>query len=273
MAKETVIRANSGFQLGRAIKDVFRYKDLLLILAGRDFKVRYAQTFLGLIWGAVKPAITLGIFIIVFNRVAKVESGDIPYPLFAMSGLVAWSYFSFVIGQSGSSLINSANLIKKVYFPRLVIPISKALLGLIDFGISFVLLLILFFVFGIIPEGPIYWLPVFIIFTLISGLGIGLWVSALSIRYRDFVHIVPFMVQIGQYASPIAYPSELLGEKMGWILYANPMAGIIDGFRWSILGGDFPGNHVYSSMGIACVILLTGILYFGYSERKVADIL
>jgi lipopolysaccharide transport system permease protein len=270
-----VVDANkSSFSLN--IKELLDYKDLFLILAYRDLRVRYAQTFLGLAWAFVQPAATLMIFSLVFGRAVKVDTGGVPYPVFAICGMTAWTYFSFVLNQSGNSIIGAQEMVKKIYFPRLVIPLSKALVGFVDFLISFALLALLMTIYQVQPAATIYMLPVFILLTIISALAVGIWLSALTIRYRDFQHVVPFMVQFGLYATPIAYPSETITSNLPqWVAvlyYLNPMAGVIEGFRWSILGGEPPHLLSYLSFTIIIILWVTALIYFRRVEREMADI-
>ena len=258
------------------LKELWQYRDLFLILAYRDLRVRYAQTFLGLLWAVIQPLATLIIFTVVFGKVAKVGTGDIPYPLFAVAGLGAWSYFSFVLNQSGNSIIGAQEMVKKIYFPRLVIPLSKALVGFVDFAIAMIFIIILMFYYGIAPSSTIVYLPIFILLTLISALAVGIWLSALTIRYRDFQHIVPFLVQFGLYATPVGYQAkDVINNLPEWgtyLYYANPMAGIVEGFRWSILGGDAPSAYAYFSFLIVILLFFTGLYYFKRVERVMADI-
>ena len=204
-----VVDANKGsFSLN--LKELFSYRDLFLILAYRDLRVRYSQTFLGLTWAVLQPLFTLGIFTLVFGRFVKVDTGDVAYPVFALCGMVAWTYFSFVMNQSGNSIIGAQEMVKKIYFPRLVIPLSKAMVGLVDFLIAFILLIGLILYYDVSISPNIFLLPFFLLLTIISSLAIGIWLSALSIRFRDFQHVTPFLVQVGLYATPIAYPGEVV---------------------------------------------------------------
>jgi lipopolysaccharide transport system permease protein len=253
-------------------KELFAYRDLFLILAYRDLRVRYAQTFLGVLWAVLQPLCTLLIFSLVFGRAMQVNTGGVPYPVFAMCGMCAWSYFAFVMSQAGNSIIGAQGMIQKIYFPRLIIPLSKAVVGFVDFVISFIFVLGLAAWFGVVPSGNIVFLPLFILLTIITALSVGIWLSALTIRYRDFQHIVPFLVQIGLYATPIAYPNSLIPERFQLLVHLNPMAGVVEGFRWSILGGQAPHPYAYLSFGLALVLLLTGLLYFRKVERIMADI-
>ncbi len=259
---------------GLGLKELFRYKDLFLLLAYRDFRVRYAQTILGLLWAVLRPITTVAILTVVFDVLLKIETpNNIPYPVFALCGYVAWTYFSYVMEQAGSSIIGSQSMVQKVYFPKLVIPLSKALVGLVDFMVSFLLLIILMIVYGTAPTITIFWLPVFVIMIIIASLSVGIWLSALTIKFRDFQHIVPFMVQIGLYVTPVAYSSTALTENFRFLYYLNPMAGIIEGFRWCMLGQPFPGNYLFISLAISVLLLLSGFMYFKKIEATMADVI
>lgn len=270
-----VVDANkSRFSIN--LKELFDYKDLFLILAYRDLRVRYAQTFLGLTWAFVQPAATLLIFTIVFGRAVKVDTAGIPYPVFAITGMTAWTYFAFVLNQSGNSIIGAQEMVKKIYFPRLVIPLSKALVGFVDFLIAFIILIGLMVIYRIAPSANLIFLPLFVLLTVVSALAVGIWLSALTIRYRDFQHVVPFLVQFGLYATPIAYTSETIVNNLPrWgilLYYVNPMAGVVEGFRWSILGGTPPNEFAYVSFGIVVLLFFSSLLYFKRVEKIMADI-
>ncbi|MFT5617392.1 MAG: lipopolysaccharide transport system permease protein [Arenicella sp.] len=271
----TVIDANKkGIRLN--LRELLKYKDLFLTLAYRDLRVRYAQTFLGFLWAFLQPITTLVILFVVFGRVAKIDTGGVPYPIFAMCGMSAWTYFAFVMNQSGTSIISSQNMIKKIYFPRLIIPLSKAVVGFVDFAITFLLVIILMLIYQFQPSWNIVYLPIFIIITIISALGVGIWLSALTIRYRDFQHIVPFMVQFGLYTTPVAYPASTVVDTLPkWasiIYFMNPMAGVVEGFRWSLIGGNPPSELAYVSFAVIFIIFVSGLFYFRKVEKVMADI-
>lgn len=276
MLHKTVVDANKrSFSLN--LKELLHYRDLFLILAYRDLRVRYAQTFLGIAWAFIQPLFTLLIFSVVFGRAVKVDTGSVPYPVFALCGMTAWSYFAFVLNQSGSSIIGAQEMVQKIYFPRLIIPLSKAMIGFVDFAVAFSLLLCLLVYYHVTPSLNLMFIPVFIFINIIAALGAGIWLSALTIRYRDFQHVVPFIVQFGLYATPIAYPVKLVFNSLpGWaviLYYLNPMAGVVEGFRWSILGGDPPHTFAYVSYLIAFIMFFAGLFYFKRVERTMADIL
>lgn len=270
-----VVDANKG-KFSINLRELVEYRDLFLILAYRDLRIRYAQTFLGLLWAFVQPAATLLIFILVFGRAIRIDTGSIPYPVYAIAGLASWTYFSFVLNQSGNSIIGAQEMVKKIYFPRLIIPLSKALVGFVDFAIALIILAILMTVYRIAPSSTIIYLPVFMLLAILSALSVGIWLSALTIRYRDFQHVVPFMVQFGLYATPIAYPASVITSNLpAWantLYYLNPMAGVVEGFRWSILGGNPPHALSYISFVMVVILFITSLVYFKKVERVMADI-
>jgi len=227
-----VVDAKSN-RLSLNLKELVQYKDLFWVLAYRDLRVRYAQTFIGFLWAFIQPAAAILILTLVFGKALKIDTGGVPYPLFAVCGMVGWTYFAFVMQQSGQSIIASQQMIKKIYFPRLVIPLSKALVGMVDFGVTILLLLLMVFWYNYYPSPNIIWLPLFVILIIIYSLSVGILLSALSIRYRDIQHIIPFMTQIGLYLTPVAYPAEFIIKAIPpWlsvIYFLNPMAGIIEG--------------------------------------------
>lgn len=264
-----IVDANKS-KLSLGIKELFQYKDLFLTLAYRDLRVKYAQTALGFIWALFEPLTKLLIFTFVFKQVANIETGtDAPYSIFFMSGYIAWTYFAFVLNQSGSSIIGAQGMIKKIFFPRLIIPLSKAVVGLVDFSIAFVLTVGIMLYKQYIPSENIIYLPFFILLTIISSLAVGIWVSALTVRYRDFQQVVPFMVQAGLFIFPIGHP----GQRDSIVHYLNPMAGIIDGFRWCIIDTPPPSQYSYISLAVIILIFISGLFYFKKVERIMADIL
>jgi len=255
-------------------KEILNYKDLFYSLAWREFKVRYAQTFLGFAWAFLQPIATLIIFFFVFGKAIKVDTGNIPYPVFALTGLTAWSYFSFVITTAGRSVITESAMIKKIYFPRLVIPLSKALVGLIDFAISFVLLVCAMLYYQIPVTLNLFWSPIFLMLILVVSVGVGIWISALSIRFRDVQHIIPFFIQIGLYATPVAYSSAVIPEQYQLFYHLlNPLAGVIEGFRWCMIGGEINFNYLIYSIIIILIIFISSIFYFRKVEKVMADII
>jgi lipopolysaccharide transport system permease protein len=277
----TVISAKEKFNLG--LKEIVQYKDLFYTLAWRDFKVRYAQTVLGLAWAFVQPVLTLMVLTIIFTRVMNLWTfGVNPLP-YTMSGTLLWGFFAYVLTNSGNSIIGAQGMIKKIYFPRLIIPLSKAVVGLIDFGISAVILIVLIIYYKA-PVAPTAIFCLFFIFTtIVAALGIGIWVSALTIRYRDFQFIVPFAVQLGLFVSPIGYPiesvlhSEVLPKWAQAAYFLNPMAGNIQAFRFYLFGQldnsqIAPGNMAMISIFMSFFLLVTGLIYFKKAEKDIADI-
>lgn len=274
MQKIVVDSNKKGISLN--IKELMSYKDLFFVLAYRDYRIRYAQTLLGFLWAFLQPFATLIIFVVVFGKVAKIDTGTIPYPLFAITGMSAWTYFSFVMSQSGNSIITAQGMVQKIYFPRLIIPLSKAVVGLVDFGITFLFIIILMIYYHYPPSLNIVFLPVFILLAIISSLSVGIWLSALTVRYRDFQHIVPFLVQFGLYATPTGYPAELVTKSLptwaSFIYFLNPMAGVVEGFRWSILGGTAPNYFSYISFIMIILLFISSLFYFRKIEKVMADI-
>jgi lipopolysaccharide transport system permease protein len=269
---ESIINNGNHFNFRSKIREVYQYKDLLWILAWRDYKVKYAQTALGFLWAILQPVATLVILVFIFGKVAKVDTGGVPHPIYTQSAMLAWTYFAFLLNQAGSSLIGAQNMIKKIYFPRLIIPLSKAVVGLIDFLISFILLVGLMLYYQFVPSSNIIYLPFFLILVVMAGLGVGIWVSALTIRFRDFNHLIPFVVQFGLYVSPIAYPVSNVPTNYLMFYYLNPIAGIIECVRWSIVGGETPSFLVLISLGVVLFLFFSSVWYFNKVEKVMADI-
>jgi lipopolysaccharide transport system permease protein len=255
------------------LREFWEYRDLLRLLAWRDIKVRYKQTALGAAWAILQPLLTMAVFSLFFGRLAKVPSDGLPYPIFAFTALVPWGFFSTSLTQSSNSLVGNANLIKKVYFPRLVVPMASSASALVDMGIAFVVLLGFMMGYRIAPTWNVIWLPALVLLALVTSLGVGLWLAALNVRYRDVRYVVPFLVQFWLLATPIAYPSSLLSEPWRTLYGLNPMAGVVEGFRWALLGsGTAPGPIVAVSSLAAVVLLITGVLYFRRMEATFADV-
>jgi lipopolysaccharide transport system permease protein len=253
--------------------ELWQYRELLYFLVWRDVKVRYKQTALGVAWAVVQPFFTMVIFSLFFGRLAKMPSDGVPYPLFAYCALVPWGFFANGLNMGSNSLVESANLIRKVYFPRLAIPIATVLSGGVDFLVSFLLLLAMMVYYGRMPGVDVVWLPLLLLLGLVTALGVSLWLSALNVQYRDVRYTIPFLTQIWMFATPIAYPSSLVPE--GWrALYGlNPMVGVVEGFRWALLGtATRPGPMLIVSSLAAVMILLTGAMYFRYTEKTFADV-
>jgi len=267
-----VIRPSGGW-VSLRLGDLWAYRELLYFLVWRDIKVRYKQTVLGAAWAVIQPFFTMVVFTIFFGQLAKVPSDGLPYPVFAYCGLLPWQLFSYALTQSGNSLVANQNLITKVYFPRLVIPLAACLAGIVDFGIAFLVLLGMMIFYGITPTAAMASLPIFLLFALATALGVGLWLSAMNVRYRDVRYTIPFLTQVWLFATPIAYPSSLIPAKWRAIYGLNPMAGVVEGFRWALLGkGELPGPLVGISLAAVVVLLTGGLYYFRRMERTFADV-
>jgi len=256
------------------LKELWRYRELLYFLAWRDVKLRYKQTALGAAWAILQPLLTMVVFSIIFGQLAKLPSEGIPYPIFTYTALLPWQMFAFALSNSSNSLINSQNLISKVYFPRLIIPLASTLPGIIDFSFAFLVLLGMMAYYRVIPTLAILYLPLFLILALLSALAVGIWLSALSVEYRDVRYIVPFLTQFWMYATPIAYASSLIPEKWRLLYGLNPMTGVVEGFRWALLGMDMQSEAM---VGVSAVVALgmfvCGLYYFRRMENNFADVI
>jgi len=268
----TVIRPSRGW-ISLNLRDLWEYRELLYFLTWRDIKVRYKQTVLGAAWAIIQPFFTMMVFSLFFGKLAKMPSDDIPYPIFSYAALVPWSFFANGLSQSSTSLVASANLIKKVYFPRLVVPISGVISGAVDFVLAFAVLLGMMFYFGTVPTGNVVWLPLLLLLALVTSLGVGLWLTAMNVQFRDVRYAVPFLVQAWMFATPIAYPSSLLDEPWRTLYGINPMAGVVEGFRWALLGTETaPGPIIIVSALMAVGLLISGAFYFRRMEKTFADV-
>jgi lipopolysaccharide transport system permease protein len=267
-----VIKPSTGW-IGLKLKEVWEYRELLYFLVWRDIKVRYKQTALGAAWAIIQPVFSMVVFSIFFGKLAKMPSDGIPYPIFAFTGLVPWTFFANGLSQSSNSLVDSANLIRKVYFPRLTIPIGNVLSGLVDFAIGFSVLLAMMFYYGVVPSARLIWLPAFLLLALVTALAVGLWLSVLNVEYRDVKYTVPFLTQFWLFATPIVYPSSLLKGKWRTLFALNPMVGVVEGFRWSLLGAkNSPGPMIIASSAAALILLIGGAFYFRRMEKTFADV-
>ncbi len=255
------------------LKELWEYRELLYFLIWRDVKVRYKQTALGAAWAIIQPFFTMIVFSIFFGRLGKIPSDEVPYPIFSFAALVPWTFFSQGLSKASNSLVGSSNLIKKVYFPRLAVPIAAVLSGIIDFVLAFIVLIGMMFYYGIVPTMNVIWLPFLLLLALITSLGVSLWLSALNVRFRDVQHIIPFLTQFWLFATPIAYPSSLLSEPWRTLYGINPMVGVVEGFRWALLGtGTAPGPIIIISSLVAVSLLMSGTLYFRHFEKTFADV-
>ena len=271
-----VIRPSSGF-VPLNLAEVWRYRDLLYFLIWRDIKVRYKQTFLGAAWAVLQPLMTMVVFFFVFRLVAKVESDGLPYQVFAFAGLVPWTFFATGLSMSANSLVGSQNLIKKVYFPRIIIPLATVLAGVVDFAIAFVVLIGLMLIFGVRPGAAVIWLPAFLLLALITALGVGLWLSALNVQFRDVRYTIPFITQLWLFATPVGYSTQDAAAQLvsPWntIYSLNPMLAVVEGFRWALLGTDSkPGAMIWISAAMALVVLVSGAYCFRRMEKSFADV-
>lgn len=271
--RRTVISPSKGW-LSLNLKEVWEYRELLGILAWRDVSVRYKQSIVGVGWAIIQPLMTMIIFTIIFGMFAKLPSDGLPYPIFSYCALLPWTYFARSLGDSSDSLVGSSHLITKVYFPRLILPISKVFSGLIDFAIAFAILLGMMAWYRIAPTKGLLALPLFIGIAMLAALGVGTWFTALNVRYRDVKFVVPFLVQFWMYASPVAYSTSIIPEKWQWIYGLNPMVGVIEGFRWAMLGKAAPSITLLLIPSlIIFAILISGLYYFRKMEKTFADII
>jgi len=266
-----VIRPSTGWT-GVSLRDLWAYRELLYFLAWRDIKVRYKQTALGVIWVVIQPLFAMLVFSVFFGRLAGMPSDGVPYPVFAFCALLPWQLFAHALTESSASLVTNQNLITKVYFPRLIIPLAPVLASLLDFLIAFGLLLGMLAYYRITPTLWVWTLPLFLLLAIALAVGVGLWLAALNARYRDVRYTIPFLTQIWLFATPIAYPSSLVPEPWRAWYGLNPMAGVVDGFRWALLGtADAPGGLMAVSAAVTLVILVSGVHYFRRTERTFAD--
>lgn len=255
------------------LTDLWRYRELLLLLTWRDIKVRYAQTVLGATWAIIQPLLTMVIFSIIFGQLAKLPSDGIPYPIFTYTALLPWQLFAFSLTNSSNSLVGSQSLISKVFFPRLIIPIASVLPALVDFAVSFLVLIGMMFYYHIPLTTRILVLPLFLLLAVATALAVGLWLSALNVEYRDIRYVVPFLTLFWQYATPVAYSSSLIPEKWRLLYGLNPMTGVVEGFRWALLGSGRVDGMIWVSVGIIFLILLSGLAYFKRMEATFADVI
>ena len=252
--------------------DLWIYRELLYFLTWREIKVRYKQTVLGFAWAIIQPFMMMIVFTLFFGNLAKIPSEGIPYPLFNYAALLPWTMFAEGITRSSNSLVQDANLVRKMYFPRLVMPLAGVISPVVDFAIAFIILIGMMFFYGYLPTLRMLWLPAFLVLALITALGVGLWLSALNIKYRDLRYVIPFLIQIWLFASPVVYSSSLLPNQFQLVYALNPMAGVIEGFRWALLGTEPPGSMITVSFAIVLLILISGAFYFRRCEKSFADV-
>ena len=256
------------------LREVWDHRELTSIFIWRDIKVRYRQTVVGALWAIIQPLLTMVIFSVFFGRLAHIPSDDIPYPIFSYAALVPWTFFANSINQASNSLVNNAEMIKKIYFPRLTMPIASVLGGLVDFILAFIILLLMMLYYGFVPTVNILWFPFFVLLAMMTALGVSLWLAAMNVQFRDVRYMVPFIIQAWLFATPVAYPSSLLSEPWHTIYGLNPMVGVVEGFRWALLGtGTGPGPMVFVSFFVALVLLISGVYYFRRVEKIFADVI
>jgi len=262
-------RRGTGLQFG----ELWAYRELLYFLVWRDIKVRYKQTALGAAWAILQPVLTMVVFTLFFGNLAKVPSDGIPYPLFSFTGLVPWTLFAYSLTESSGSLVSNQNLITKVYFPRLIIPLASVLSGLVDFAISFGVLLLLMLYYGVVPTVYIWTVPLFVLLAIAAALSVGIWLSALNVEFRDVRYTIPFLTQLWMFVTPLAYASSLVPPRWRIVYGLNPMAGVVEGFRWALLGRTAaPSVLLAISVAVVIVLLVGGIFYFRRMERTFADV-
>ncbi|MBC7232565.1 MAG: ABC transporter permease [Chloroflexi bacterium] len=267
-----IIRPSHGW-IALNLRELWQYRELLYFLTWRDIKVRYKQTVLGAAWAIIQPFFTMVVFSIFFGQLAQMPSNGIPYPIFAYSALVPWTYFANALTQASNSLVQQEHIITKVYFPRLILPLAAVLGGLLDFTIAFVVLVGMMLFYGLMPTAAVWMLPLFILLAAATALGVGLWFSALNVEYRDVRYAIPFVIQFWLFATPIAYSSSLVPERWRPLYGLNPMAGVVEGFRWALMGqAQAPGSLLAVSILMVITLLMSGLYYFQRMERTFADV-
>jgi len=268
-----VIRPSQG-RISLQLFRLWEYRELLFFLAWRDLKVRYKQTVLGVAWAILQPLATMLAFSIFFGRLAKIPSAGVPYPIFAFCALVPWQMFSFVLTESGNSLLHNQYMLTKIYFPRLIVPVAPVLTALVDFAVAFAMLVAMMVYYGVVPRFTILLLPLFLVLAVLTALAVGVWLAALTAEYRDVRYTVPFLTQFWMYVTPIAYPSSLVPEKWRILYGLNPMAGVVEGFRWALLGTPpTPLAALFPSLLIMLLLLFSGLIYFRRLESTFADVI
>ena len=257
------------------LRDLWVYRELVFFMIWRNLKVRYKQTLLGATWAIIQPLMTMIVFNFIFGNVAKVPTDDIPYPIFSYTALLPWGLFTTALNQASRSLTTNQNMVTKIYFPRLVLPVSSVLAGLVDFAIAFVILIGLMFYYGVTPAWNVLWtLPFFLLLSIVAALGVSLWLSAINVQYRDVNYALPFLTQFWLFITPVAYSASVISEKWQLFYSLNPMAGVVNGFRWALLGaGSGPDLALWISVGISLLILVSGLFYFRNMERTFADMI
>jgi len=266
-------RAPSGWLPSLDLAELWRFRELAVVLAGRDLRVRYKQTVLGVAWAVVQPLVAAAIFSVVFGRLVQVPSEGIPYPVFVYSALVVWTYFATGLESVSQSLVRDRDLVMRTYFPRILAPGAGVIPGLVDLAVSLAVLAVFMAAYGVAPGPELVLLPLWVLAAIAVLLGAGLWLSALNVRYRDVRHTLTFLIQVWLFASPVVYPSSLVDGAWRYVYALNPMATVIEGFRWSTVGGPAPGPYALVSLGVTAVLLVSGIVYFLRAERRFADVI
>jgi lipopolysaccharide transport system permease protein len=270
---ELIIEPGKGFK--NYWKDLWQYRELFFFLSWRDLMVRYKQTVIGVAWSVIRPLLTMIVFSVIFGKLAKLPSGGAPYPILVFAAMLPWQFFSNSLGESSSSLITNANMLTKIYFPRLILPTSAVIVSFVDFLISFSILFVLMLWYQFVPSWRIISLPVFLLLAFMASMGLGYWLCALNVKYRDFRYVIPFILQFGLYVSPVGFSSSIVPDKWRLLYSLNPMVGVIDGFRWAILGRDYPfyWPSFFISSLVAVITFIFGLWYFRRMERYFADII
>jgi lipopolysaccharide transport system permease protein len=267
----TLIEPSKGWA-ALNLRDLWIYRELILFMTWRDLKVRYKQTLLGASWAVLQPFLTMVVFSIFFGNLAKIPSDGVPYPIFSYTALIPWTLFSKALHDASRSLVASSHMITKVYFPRMILPLASVLAGVVDFFIAFVVLIGMMIFYHISPTTNVWTLPLFLILALITAIGVGLWLSALNVLYRDINYVLPFLTQFWMFLTPIAYPSSMIPQRFQMLYALNPMTGVVEGFRWALLGsGQAPGTMTLVSSVVAVILLVTGMVYFRRMERQFSD--
>ena len=257
------------------LRDIWRYRELVYFLTWRDLKVRYKQTLLGAAWAIIRPVVTMIVYSIIFGGIANLDSEGVPYPIYTFTALLPWQLFAKAMSDAGRSMVSNRNMITKIYFPRLVIPASTILSGVVDFLVAFVILIGMMFYYHIRPTQAIWTLPLFLLLTLITALGVGLWFSALNVKFRDVGYILPFLTEVWKYLTPVAYSAQYVSQKWQIVYSLNPMAGVVQGFRWALLGTDLGADAIITlpiSISVSLVVFVSGLFYFRRMERTFADV-
>ncbi|MEL7433522.1 MAG: ABC transporter permease [Chloroflexota bacterium] len=255
------------------LKSTWAYRELLGFLVWRDVKVRYKQTVLGVSWAILQPLLTMVVFTIFFGNFAQIPSDDLPYPIFNFAALVPWTYFTAALNSASTSLVASSNMLKKIYFPRMVLPLSGVITGLVDMSLSFSMLILLCFAFGVSIAPTFIFLPLFVLMAMLTALGFGMWLSVLNVQFRDVRFAMPFIINLWLFITPVIYPTSIIDEQWRWLLSLNPMVSVIEGFRWALLGsGNAPDGTIFISLGVILFLVVTGTIYFNRSEGFFADV-